>query len=226
MLRWVGDHLKLVALGLALLVAALVAFGLHRYFQAVDRAERADSVADSAMIEAREDSLRADSMLSVLDSVEARERRVRDSLNRALAVASEDADRAQAAVDTAQLQLTAALDTLARRVRPELEPVLARARSSLDSLTTAQSRFREAMKRRVRLLARDTASLARELKASRSAVDSLSQSYESLRDAYREMESARDRWREAARLRLFGLPPEVTHGAAAVAGVALGTLVP
>lgn len=203
---------------LGVLLVGLLAFGVYRWHSAVQRAEAADARADSAKAEAVEASEAREQALARLDSVEARERAVRDSLNRALAAAGEAANRSAAAVDTATLQVRAALDTLARRVGPSLEPVVARARAGLDSLTTAHGRYRTAMERRVRLLVADTASLTRELSEARTALDSALAEAQSWRGAYRDMESARDRWREAARLRLFGLPPEVTHAAAALAG--------
>lgn len=209
--------------GGVVLAVALLAFGLHRYFEAVEEAERQDAVADSALQVALQDSTTADSALAVLDSVRAREAHVRDSLNAELREATEQAEAEHTSTVQAGENLHATLDSLARAVGPNLEPVVQRAKSQADSVLSAHDRFREQMRRQVRLLAQDTASLHRELAETRTALDSVAQSADSWRDAYREMESARDRWREAARLRLFGLPPELTHGVVGAGMFLLGT---
>lgn len=207
---------------LGVLLVGLLAWGIHRWHSAVQRAEAADARADSLAHIARQDSAAAARAQARADSAQVRERAVRDSLGREIARWRAEAEASSEAVDVQTVALSETLAELEERVRPELRGLVRTARSQADSLSGAHHRFRRAMERQVTLLARDTASLRRELDAVNAARDSLSQALTSLRDAYGELETARDRWREAARLRLFGLPPEVTHAVAAGAGLALG----
>lgn len=214
-----------IGLGLAgAIFVALLVLGVLRYLDRVEAAERADARADSALQVARQDSATADSALSVLDSVRARERAIRDSLDARLEAAEEDASDAETRHTAAGDSLSATLDSLAEAVGPDLEPVVRKAQAQLGSLRSAHDRFAEQMRRQVELLGDTNSSLRRELTETRTALDTVAQARDSWREAYRKMESARDRWREAARLRLFGLPPEVTHALAAGIGYGLGKL--
>lgn len=116
------------------------------------------------------------------------------------------------------------LQSLARSVRPELKPIVRKSHGQLDTLRSAHDRFREQISRQVELLGDKNSSLRRELGEMRTALDGVRQARDSWRDAYRDLEPARIRWREAVRVRPVGLPPETTHAAAAALGFGLGNL--
>lgn len=204
--------------GIGVVVVALLALGVWRYAQAVERAEAADERADSAVAAAEREAGVSDSLESLLDVVSEREEAVRDSLNRALREAEADADVAEGETVEAGEHLAASLDSLARSVRPALRPVVQTARSQADSALSAHERFRVAMQRQVRLLASDTLSLHRELAQTNETLAQVRVERDTLREALALTAEARDRWKEAATLRIFGLPPELTHGLAAAAG--------
>lgn len=198
---------------------ALAAFGVWRYAQAVQRAEAADDRADSAVEAAEREAVTSDSLERLLDVVTEREEAVRDSLNRRLRQAESEADVAGGETVAAGEHLVASLDSLSRSVRAALRPVVQTASSQADSALSAHQRFRVAMERQVELLAADTLSLHRELAQTTETLGQVKVERDTLKAALVATEEARDRWRQAARLRLFGLPTEVTHGAAFGLGI-------
>lgn len=189
--------------GLALGALAIVLYGVREYAQARAEAQRQSVVADSAVRVADSLSLALDTLDAKLDTVQTREAAVRDSLRAALEQALEDEREAETDVAEAGATLDSTLNRLAQAVRPELEPVVAEARTQLDSLQSAHSRLTGSLRLQVGLLARDTASLSRELDVTRETLTGTREALRSTRSALAEMTEARDKWRDAAQP--FGL---------------------
>ena len=108
---WAGYVAVVLLLAVSALLYARSERAVGEARQADRTAERADSAREKAMQAFRRDS-------AARDSVEARERAVRDSLNVLLAEAESDAEEAGGQVEVETVALDSTLAELSRRVRP------------------------------------------------------------------------------------------------------------
>lgn len=188
---WAGYVAVVLLLAVSALLYARSERAVGEARQADRAAERADSARESALERARRDSAR-------LDSVQAREVALRDSISVLLDQADEDATEAAGEVTVQTVALDSTLAELARRVPDHLVGLVTRAMQQADSLKGAHARFADAMERQVALLARDTVSLRRELDQTRTTLASTRTALRETESALEAMREARDRWRRAA----------------------------
>lgn len=195
--RWGGW-----ALAGALLLTSALLYAEHR--EAVGEARQADRVAAEYRAEAETARERAERARDSLRASRERERAYRARLDSALEALAADAEAAGEQVEVQTAGLDSTLAEIARRVPDELVGLVTRAMRQADSVSRAHVRYRQAMERRVALMADRERSVRRQLGRTDATLSAVEVELASVRAELVATREARDRWREAASPDLLG----------------------
>lgn len=191
--------------GLALAGLLVVLYGVREYAQAREEAQAADRRAEATSDSLAAARAAAELARELAQRVADRERQVRDSLDAVLDSLEAGRGQRQREVEVTTADVDTTLAVLAEKVRPELRPLVRTGQEQLSDEREARQEQLEAARQRGDLWKDKAGSFQAELISLQAAHDSTMVELQIERSLTARLRKARDKWRQAAGTKIFGL---------------------